>query len=231
MNLLYFCIAALIAFLLPIVLFERKQYWSLVISGLGVAGVVNANFFHSQDYPIDIFGLKFGFDAIIYTLFVYTVILNFLYYGKKSAIIYTVSGAAAVLLAGLIEAVTKTLAFVSDIDTWRKFLGFLTSALLTIICGVAMVFILDILKRKHKVHNFFLVIIGLIFTTIINTLVYYTVTPMVIGYEFSLIPINTSFLGKGISIIFACGSYGLIMLVEKRVEKVKLQREQEESKE
>lgn len=219
MNLLYYTLAAIVFFLITIILFEKRNIWSTIVSSLGIAGVVNANFFHSGNYPIDVFGLNFGVDAIIYTLFIYTIILNFFYFGKKSAIIYTFSGAAAVFLAGVIELIAVAFSSGHSIEAWAEFGGFAISALATIAAGVCAVLLIDFLKKKFKIHNMFLIIIGIVLATIVNTLIYYSLTPLILKHEFDIILILTSFIGKFISLACACGSYGLIILIERCIKK------------
>ena len=69
MNLLYFILFGLFIFLCSLI--GGKKYRSTTLYALAIGGAVNANFFHAGFYPIDIFGLSFGIDSIIYSLFIF----------------------------------------------------------------------------------------------------------------------------------------------------------------
>ena len=229
MNLLYFVLAALLIFSSTLICFEKKNIWNTIISSIGIAGVVNANFFHSGNYPIDIFGMQFGIDSIIYTFFVFTIILNYLYFGKKSAITYTISGASAVFLAGAIGVTAKAFHSGHSIEAWNEFGTFSVSTAATIAAGVAMIFLIDLLKKRTKINDMVVVIIGILIATFINSTIYYSIEPLLQNYKFDWIPILTSLLGKFIALLAACFAFGFMKLIERKIKKKELEKQKEET--
>ena len=76
-----FILFSIIIFLLSLVSYEKFR--STTLYALAIGGAVNANFFYAGNYPIFCFGIPFGIDSIIYTLFLFCVLLMFLKEGKK----------------------------------------------------------------------------------------------------------------------------------------------------
>ena len=54
-------------FVFSLTLIGYKKYHSTTLYALAIGGVVNANFFHAEYYPISCFDLPFGIDSFIYT--------------------------------------------------------------------------------------------------------------------------------------------------------------------
>jgi uncharacterized PurR-regulated membrane protein YhhQ (DUF165 family) len=231
MNLLYYTLAAFIAFFATLIAFDKKKIWGTILSGLGVAGVVNANFFHAIDYPIDIFGWNFGFDAIIFTLYIFTLILTLMYYGKKQATIYTFSGSIAVLLAGIIELCAVSFSTGHQEEAWRKFGGFVISVIATIAAGLVIITVIEAIKKRHKVHDMWLMIIGIVLATLVNSTIYYSIAPFINGAGFDWHIIITSYFGKTIALGVAILVFGVMKLIEKHQKKKELSNiNEEESK-
>lgn len=232
MNLLYLFLASVAVFLATTIGFEKKSIWGTIIGALGVGGVVNANFFHAGDYPIDVFGWSFGVDSIIYTLFIFTVILKLFYYGKKEAYVYTISAAGAVLFAAIIELTACAFSDGHSVDIWRRFGGFVISVGATIAAGLIMIEVICAIQKKKQIHRMWLVIIGIVIATIINSTIYYGLHPVVSGIKFDPHLMYTSYFGKIMALGCACLAFFMIMLIEKKMKKIEEKKKKlEENKE
>ena len=230
MNLLYLVLLAIVVFLATLICFERKSVWSTIIAALGIGGIVNANFFNASDYPIDVFGWDFGIDSIIFTLFIFTVILKFLYQGKKEAYIFTFSAVAAVMFAAVYEVVAKAFTVGHSEEIWRHFGGFIISIVATIAACSAIIEIMDLLRKKSKIHDFWSVLIGLIVATLVNSTIYYGLYSVVTNTELVIELVYTSYFGKLIAIAFAMMSFGFMKLIERRIKRIKQKKAEDKTK-
>ena len=99
MNFIFFVILGISLFLLSMV--GYKKFRTTTLYALAIGGAVNANFFHAGNYPINCFGLPFGLDSIIYSLFTFCVIIMFFKSNKKDAYILTLSSIIAIIFSYL----------------------------------------------------------------------------------------------------------------------------------
>lgn len=181
------------------VLIGGKKYRTTTLYALSIGGVVNANFFHAGNYPINIFGLSFGIDSIIYTLFVFCIILMFFLNGKKDAYVLLVSSVVAIIFSALMQLVSSLLSTGSSTIVWTTFFGFMVSAFASLVAIWIMLIILDKLKNKNC---YFLTIIGILIATIINSGIYYPLSLLINGVPNNIgALLLSSLIGK----VFAMG--------------------------
>lgn len=212
MNFFIFCLCGLVIFFS--LLLGGKKYRSTALYALAIGGVVNANFFHAGSYPINCFGLPFGIDSIIYTLFVFCVIVMFIQETKSSAYLLGVSSIIAIVFSALMQLISDILSKGSSAIVWNSFLSFMISAFASVIAIIIMLEILN--KIKNKVNNYFLIIIGIIITTVINSFIYYPLSILLSGVPENIwILLLTSFLGKFIAMLFSLVTYFLITRIDK----------------
>lgn len=213
MNLVYFIIFSLFIFLAS--LLGGKKYRTTTLYALAIGGIVNANFFHAGNHPIDCFNLPFGIDSIIYTLFVYCVIVMFIQFGKKDAYLLSFSSIVAIILSALIEFITKILSNGYSVIYLNTLINFVVSALASLIAIYITFKILDLLK--NKTNKYILLIVSLFLCLIINTIIYYPIitvinnTPSNIG-----ILLLTSIIGKLIAILSALLAFFLMCIYDKK---------------
>lgn len=213
MNLLFFIIFGLLIFLSS--LLGGKKYRSTALYALAIGGVVNANFFHAVNYPIDCFGLPFGIDSIIYTLFVYCVIVMFIQNGKKDAYLLAFSSIIAILFSALMELIANILSNGFATEFLIPFLNFLISSIASLIAIYAMIELLHLLKGK--VNQYLLLLIGIIIATIIDTIIYYPLVTLINGTPNNiLILVLTSIIGKLIATLCAIFSLWLLNVYDKK---------------
>ena len=216
MNLLYLTIFGLLIFLS--LLIGGKKFRVTALYALAIGGAVNANFFHAENYPIDIFGLSFGIDSIIYSLFIFCIIVTLFQYGKKDAYTLAASSIIAIMLSAIFELISKLLSSGYNNDIWNNFIDFICSSITSIIVIVVIIEILSLLSNKTKLKNqYILLIIGMIIAIVINTPIYYTFESLVHGRPDNIGElVSTSFLGKLLSIPLAILSLFLINLYDNR---------------
>ena len=58
---------------------------------IAIGAVIGANIYNSSAYPIEIGGLVFGIDSIVYTIFAFCLLFMYIFYGKKDmkVVLYT----------------------------------------------------------------------------------------------------------------------------------------------
>jgi len=200
MNFFYFTIFSILVFLSSLI--GYKKFRNTTLYALAIGGVVNANFFHAGNYPINCFGLPFGIDSIIYVLFIFCVVVMYLKEGKKSAYTLAFSSIIAIMFSALMQLVAELLSKGSSIHVWFNFLTFTISSIASVIAIISM---LEILSKLIKIKNSYLIlIIGIVISTLLNTLIYYPLTVLIYGTPANiLILVLTSFIGKTIALI--CG--------------------------
>lgn len=219
MNLLYFSLFGLGVFIS--VLLGGKKFRSTALYALAIGGAVNANYFHSGNYPIDIFGLSFGIDSIIYTLFIFSIIIMLLQYGRKQAYLLSVSSIIAIMFAAFYELIAKILSQGYQGKVWYNFFDFLASSISSIIVIVLLIETIEFLRNKTRFKNqYLLTIVGLLIATLINTPIFYTFECIVNGTPDNILElVLTSYLGKLLAMIFALLTLYLINLYDKKVVK------------
>lgn len=198
MNLLYFTLFSFSIFLTSLI--GGKKYRNTTLYALAIGGVVNANFFHAGNYPIDCFGLPFGIDSIIYTLFIFCVIVMLIKESKKAAYLLAISSIIAIFFSALMQLSADLLSKGSSLETWTTFLSFSISCIASLIAVSIMLEILD--KIKSKVNNYLLLVIGIVVASIINTTIYYPLMILISGVPENILTLLlTSLLGKLLALI------------------------------
>lgn len=217
MKFVLFLIFSLVVFLS--VLLGGKKYRSTALYALAIGGVVNANFFHAGNYPIQIFGLPFGIDSIIYTLFVFCVIVMYIKEGRKSAYTLSFSSIIAIMFSALMQLVSDLLSKGSSPAVWNSFLNFTVSSIASVIAIIIMLEILNKIKNKNC---YFIMLIGIIVATFINSSIYYPITTLIMRVPENIFKLLlTSIIGKFIALLCSILTLYIINLYDsnKTIEK------------
>lgn len=177
---------------------------NFVFIALAIGGAVNANFFNASAYPINCFGLAFGIDSVIYTLFVFCVLAMFHFFDNASAIKVLKSAVSAILFSAVIQFVAEISSFGYSTASLITFLKFLTSVIGSILAILAMLEVAKFCEKKN-LNKYVSVALSLIVASVINSTIYYgamaifgSATPQTFLYLW--LP---SFIGKTISLVFA----------------------------
>lgn len=223
MNFVYFLLFSVIVFLLALV--GYKKFRSTTLYALAIGGVVNANFFHAANYPVDCFGFPFGIDSVIYTLFAFCVIVMFLKEDKRSAYLLAFSGIIAILFSAVMELVADLFSTGNSLQAWKTFLSFFISAVASILAVVVTLETLE--KMRKKANEYCCLIIGILIVTAINGGLYYPLSILINTSPDNLsVLLFTSFIGKFIALL--CGLLTLFLLNKMERKQLKKQRRDEE---
>ena len=207
MNIIYFLLFSVCVFLCALI--GGKRFRNTTLYALAIGGVVNANFFHAGNYPISCFGLPFGIDSIIYTLFIFCVVVMFIKEGKGQAYLLAVSSIVAIMFSAVMQLVSDILSKGSSLNVWLTFLTFTISALASIVAVIAMLELLE--KLKTKINQYGLLVIGILLATIINTLIYFPASLLLNGMPTNIgLMLLTSFIGKILALLCAIIAFRLI---------------------
>lgn len=213
MNFLFFLILCASLFLLSIV--GYKKFQSTTLYALAIGGAVNANFFHAGNYPIDCFGLPFGLDSIIYSLFTFCVIIMFFKSNKKDAYILTFSSVIAIMFSACMQLFADLFTIGSSLKVWIKFVNFSISSVASLIAIFIMLEIIYKLKQKG-LNQYVLLILGMLIVAIINSSIYYTASTLINGIPENILQLLlTSLIGKIIALLCSLGTFYLMNRLEK----------------
>ena len=72
-----------------------KHFWGKdALFVIGIGGAIGANIYNINSYPLQIGNFIFGFDSIIYTFFIFCLLVMLINYGKESfnSILYSSVG-------------------------------------------------------------------------------------------------------------------------------------------
>lgn len=219
MNLLFLIIIGILIYVS--VLLGGKRFRNTALYALAIGGAVNANFFHAGNYPIDIFGLKFGLDGIIYNLFIFAIIVMLFKSNKGQAYLLSFSSIIAIMIAALFQLFADILSNGNNLNAWIVFSDFTASAFVSVIVVIIVLELLNFLRNKTRLKNeYILLAIGMVIATLINTPVYYTFQSIIHGTPSNIWElILTSFLCKMLSTVISIGTLFLINLYDKKTTK------------
>ena len=217
MNFIYFLVFSAVIFSLSLVCYEKFKTTTLY--ALSIGGAVNANFFHAGNYPIMCFGLPFGIDSIIYSVFAYCVILMFLKVSRRDAYILTFSSIIAIMFSACMQLVAELFTIGSCFAVWKTFLNFTVSSAASLIAVWGALEIMNILKQKNT-NEYILLIFGMLLISTINSLIYYSIVTWINGVPENILSLLlTSFTGKMIALICSIGALFLTNKIEKVIQK------------
>ena len=215
MKFVLFLIFSLFIFLS--VLLGGKKFRSTALYALAIGGVVNANFFHAGNYPIQIFGLPFGIDSIIYTLFAFCVIVMCLKEGKKSAYLLSFSSIIAIMFSALMQLISDLLSKGSSTAVWSTFLNFTVSSVASVIAIIVMLEILNLIKNKNP---YLIMVLGIVIVSIINSCLYYPIATIIMGRPENILTLLlTSLIGKCIALACALATLYFLNLFDNKTQK------------
>ena len=215
MEWLYFLIFSVVMFLLPLI--GYRKYSGVTLYALAIGGVVNANYYHAMVFEINIFGLPFGIDSVIYTLFIFCVVVWYIIEGLKGAISITISSVAAIIIAAVIQLSGDLISDGSSVAEWQTFGIFMITSVAIVVAIAVMLYVFE--KIKGKVNHYVLLIIGIIIASLLNTAIYYPFMILITGHNSNdILPLlNASYLGKSLSLIISLGTLYIMKCIDKKV--------------
>ena len=160
--------------------FARKWHDYAMLFTFAIGCAVNANILNSVSVPVYVGNLIFSIDSILYTLFMFTVIICAKDYDIRRAKILTSSAIAAILVSAVIEFFANLSAFGYTTAMLVKFMHYVLSCLGTFV-GV-WIMLLAFKKLQNKNINMRIAIILCVaLASIINTAIYYTGVILISG--------------------------------------------------
>lgn len=227
MNLLWFMLGGIVVFFS--IFLGGKKYRSTALYALAIGGVVNTNFFNAGYYPINIFGLSFGIDSLLYSLFVFCVIVMFFLQGKKDAYVLMFSSVIAIIFSSLMQLMASLLTDGSSRAVWITFLNFFITAVATVIAISVMLEILERIKQKNV---YLVTIIGMIIAMVLNSGIYFPLVLHINGTPNNIgILLLSSFIGKIYATLLSLLTLFLLNIIDKnrktdkidKIEKVEIE--------
>lgn len=165
-------LSAFAIMLFALVTLLRKWADSFVLIAFAIGCAINANIFNSVSSPVEIGGLVFSIDSILFSVFMYVVIVKFIHYPVKDGKTLVYSTVVAIIISAVIELIAHLSAEGYAFETLAKFFYYCMSAFASLISIWVMVLIIKSME-KRKVSRFLTIPTAMVFGSIINTLVYY----------------------------------------------------------
>lgn len=140
--------------------------------GVAIGCAVNANIFTPLRYPINVGPFTFSFEVVLYTIFMYTIVVRILDYGYQDAKKMTLTSVAAIIISAIIELFAEFSAqgFVEQVI--KNFSIYLFSSMGTIF-GVWVMVIITINCRKKKISSYLIIPFAIAASSLIHAIFYY----------------------------------------------------------
>ena len=140
---------------------------TLIAVAIGCA--VNANIFHPFSAAVKVGQFTFSIEIVLYTLFMYTIIVRILDYSYKEAKTMTFTSIAAIVISAFIELVASLMINADALEAFKSFSIYLFSSLGTI-AGVWIMIWITILCRKKNISSYLIIPFAIIPASLIHAL-------------------------------------------------------------
>ena len=140
--------------------------------GVAIGCAVNANLFTPLTYPIVLGEFTFSFEIVLYTLFMYTIVVRILDYGYEDAKKMTFTAVAAIIISAIIELFAEAAKQGFAANVFQDFAVYLFSSLGTVV-GVWVIILLTIQLRKKNVSPYIIIPIVIAISCVIHSFFYY----------------------------------------------------------
>lgn len=205
MDFLFLVLTAVLVFAILIV---SNRFWgkdALFVVGIGCA--IGSNIYNVGDYGIVIGNLVFGIDSVIYTVFVFVVLLCLKNYDEKSAFTLLYSAMGSIMLSALLVFIASwaSAGFASNL-IW----GFVSYLISVIASFVALFTTIKLFKYfEGKNLNVYLnFLINVLIASFINSLIYFGAVAIISGFEENFLgQLGASYIGKLMSTAFSLFTY------------------------
>ena len=205
MDFLFLVLTAVLVFVILIV---SNRFWgkdALFVVGIGCA--IGSNIYNVGDYGIVIGNLVFGIDSVIYTVFVFVVLLCLKNYDEKSAFTLLYSAMGSIMLSALLVFIASwaSAGFASNL-IWG-FVSYLISVIATFAALFSTIKLFKYFESKNlNVYLNFL--INVLIASFINSLIYFGAVAIISGFEENFLgQLGASYIGKLMSTAFSLLTY------------------------
>lgn len=178
---------------------------TLIAVAIGCA--VNANIFHPLTAPIVLGELTFSIEIVLYTLFMYTVVIRILDYGYGDAKRMTFTSVAAIIISAFIELVAHLMMSGFTVKAFADFSYYLFSSIGTIV-GVWVMVEITIFCRKKGLSSYFIIPLAIAVSSIIHAIFFFGGISLV-KWEivYTLKQALGTIIGKGVCILVSMLCY------------------------
>lgn len=143
---------------------------TLIAVAIGCA--CNSNIFTPLTHPVLVGPFVFCIENVLYTLFMYTIIVRILDYGYKQARVMTLTSIAAILISAFIEMVALSVSNGFSAETFKNFSYYLFSCAGTIL-GVWLMIIITIQCRKKNISSYLIIPFAISTSCLVHAILYY----------------------------------------------------------
>ena len=143
---------------------------TLIAVAIGCA--VNANIFNPLTAPIQLGSFTFSIEIVLYTLFMYTIIVRILDYGYKAAKTMTFTSIAAILISAFIELVAVLASNGFVLNTFKSFSYYIFSSIGTVL-GVWVMILITIKFRKLNLSSYLIIPVAIAVSSLIHAFFFY----------------------------------------------------------
>ena len=185
---------------------------TLIAVAIGCA--VNANIFTPLNSGVEVGPLVFSIEAVLYTLFMYTIVVRILDYGYSEAKRMTFTSVAAIIISAIIELIAALSTNGASVETFRFFSYYIFSSIGTI-AGVWVAIAIVIALRKKNVSCYVIIPLAIAVSTVIHAVFYYGGYSL-INWNFTAYTLNM-FLGTVIGKAVCVGLSVVCYLINQTV--------------
>ena len=199
MNIWFLVLIAFLSF--AFIAFIRKWHDYSLLFTIAIGFAVNANIYNGITAPVVCGNIVFAVDSILYTGFMFTVIICAREYGVRKAKILTSATIAAILLSAVIEFFAKLSSVGYSYSLIVQLLSYFFSAIGTFAGVWLMLFIYKKFDEKN-VNVYLNFTLCVLIASIVNSAVYYGLNALISGKIANFWWILAgSYIGKIVSIL------------------------------
>ena len=143
---------------------------TLLAVAIGCA--VNANIFNPLTAPIIVGPFTFSIEIVLYTIFMYTIVVRILDYGYNDGKRMTFTSVAAIIISAFIELVANLMTKGATAETFIQFSIYVFSSIGTII-GVWLMVLITIVFRRHKISDYIIIPVAIAVSSIVHAIFFF----------------------------------------------------------
>lgn len=220
-TILFFCLFLIGCFGILVVgmrFFPKDSIFTIAIST-----VIGANIYNSLDYPVQILGLQFGLDSVIYTIFLFCVLVMFIDYGKKNMLVVLYTSIFCILFTEFLFFFGKFSQSGYSAELMSSVVSYAFSAFATLLAVLAMCWVFNFLRKKN-LNTYINILIALFIGALVNSSIYFGLSTLVMGRIDGLgIMLLGSYIGKFVASGLCLVAYALHLVFRNKRKKKALQ--------
>ena len=143
---------------------------TLIAVAIGCA--VNANIFNPLTAPIHVGPFTLSIETVLYTLFMYTIVVRILDYGFGEAKRMTFTSVAAIIISAIIELFARLMMNGFTVDNFREFSYYIFSSIGTVL-GVWLMVFVTIWMRKKGASSYLIIPVAIAASSIVHAIFFF----------------------------------------------------------